>query len=80
MSSIETREYTKLVPTTRLKGVVGELAKTRVALQHLKSYDGTNLSDSQVAAVTDAIVTSSTGAIAKLQDMRKRVSEYLKKV
>ena len=79
-SSVESRMYARIMPTTRLKNAVGDLAKARVALQHLRSYDGVNLSDEQVVVAADAVSEGATGAIAKLSELKKRVNDFLRKV
>jgi hypothetical protein len=80
MASPEARLYAKFNPTTRLKTVVNDMARTRVALNHLESYDGNNLSDDQLKTVVDALLSSPSEAIKKLDDFKKRVKDFLKKV
>jgi hypothetical protein len=80
MASPEARLYAKFTPSTRLKSVIGDLARVRVALQHLDSYDGTNLSDEQITTIMDALMSSPENAVKKLEDFKKRVRDFLRKV
>jgi hypothetical protein len=79
-SSKESGLYAKITPTTRLKNVVASLMKARLALQHMNGYDGSNLSDEQLATVMNAMAGAPDEAIAKLEDLRKRVKDFLRKV
>ena len=78
--SSEAKAYAKITPTTRLKNAVTQLAKAKVALQHLQSFNGENLSNEQVYVAVEAVINASDDAIVKLEDLKKRVKGYLKSV
>ena len=76
----EARAYGRIAPTTRLKNAMSDIADMKIAVQHLGGYNGQNLSDGQVATLATAAVSAPAKAVTKLEDLKRRVNEFLRKV
>jgi len=69
-----------MMPTTRLDGVVENMAKIRISLDRLASYDGKNMSQSQVESFMKILVESSESSVNKLGAFQKKIKDFLRRV
>jgi len=56
------------------------MAKIRISLDRLASYDGKNMSQSQVESFMKILVESSESSVNKLGAFQKKIKDFLRRV